>query len=107
MGTVEHVKVRSKNINHGGGEDKMSNYLLECERDNNERSSMPFIDFIRLHPDFYGKSLQRYMDRVIQDINNGTILGFEKYPEEIARTLQDESRGKIKVDISKLNIPNA
>lgn len=107
MGTVEHVKVRSKNIKHGGGMDKMSNYILECERDNNERSSMPFSEFIKLHPEFFGAHLQKYIDRVIQDINNGVITGFENYPAEIAKTLRKESRGKVRIDISKLNIPNA
>ena len=107
MGSIEHVKVRSRNICNGGGPDKMSNYLLECARDNNERSSMPLKDFIKLHPEFYGVHLQAYMDKAIEDINSGTVVGLEKYPEEIAKTLLDESDGKIKVDISKLNPPNA
>ena len=68
---------------------------------------MPFFEFIELHPEFYGKHLQRYMDRVIHDINNGIVKGFENYPAKISKTLRKESKGKVKVDISKLNIPNA
>ena len=107
IGSVEHIKARSKNVKRGGGKDKMSNYILECARDNNERSSMPFNEFAKMHPEFFGKHLQRYMDKVIQGINSGKLTGYDKYPRQVAKTLEKESKGLVKVNISKLNIQNA
>ena len=106
IGTIEHVKIRSPKFRHGGGKNQRNNYILECQRDNNLRDSMPFIEFIKTNPQFYGENLQKYIDTIIEKLNNGKLKGFEDYPAQIARTLRYQSKGKIKIDISKLKINN-
>ena len=103
MATVEHVKARSPLAPNGGGENKLSNYILECARDNNMRECMPFRDFVKKHPKFFGQHLQRYIDAIIAKLNRGELQGFENYPLQISRTLRRQTKGQIKLDISKLN----
>ena len=83
----------------------MSNYILECARDNNMRECMPFRDFVKNNPQFYGEHLQRYIDAIITRLNNGELKGFERYPLQISRTLRRQSKGKIRLDISNLKLP--
>ena len=105
--TIEHIKVRSKNIKHGGGKDVMANFLPECARDNNERSSMRLGEFVDLHPEFYGNNLQVFMDRAAKKINEERAGNFAKYPRSVIRTLYRESNGKIKARIPRIDIKNA
>ena len=105
IATIEHVKARSPLAPNGGGENKMSNYILECARDNNMRECMPFRDFVKNNPQFYGEHLQRYIDAIITRLNNGELKGFERYPLQISRTLRRQSKGKIRLDISNLKLP--
>ena len=105
VATIEHVKARSPLAPNGGGENKMSNYILECARDNNMRECMPFRDFVKNNPQFYGENLQRYIDAIITRLNNGELKGFERYPLQISRTLRRQSKGQIRLDISKLDVP--
>lgn len=107
IGSIEHIKVRSKNIKDGGGKDTMSNYLLICARCNNNRSSTNFAEFLKTNPHLYGPHLRKYIDLVIQKLNEGKLKGFEKYLPAVAKTLKKESKGMLKIDISKLNIPDA
>jgi len=107
LATIEHVKVRSPLIDNGGGANAMHNYLLECKRDNNLRDSMPLLSFIQNNPEFYGPHLQKYIDTIIEKINKGTLKGFDDYPTEIAKTLKTQSKGKINIDLSKLNKENS
>ncbi len=104
LGSIEHIRPQSPSIN-GGGANKMHNYIIECSRDNNMRDCMPFWEFIRQNPQFYGEHVQRYIDAIIDRLNNGELQGFEHYPLQISRTLRRQSKGRIKLDISRLNLP--
>lgn len=105
LGTVEHVRAKSPLVKNGGGSNEMHNYIVECSRDNNMRDCMPFREFVKKHPQFYGENIQRYIDAIIEKLNHGELKGFENYPLQISRTLRRQSKGKIKLDISALNIP--
>lgn len=121
LGTFEHIKPKSK-----GGTFKDSNGLLECAGCNNPRGNLAFDKFalespgmlhnipegtdlggksteewVAAHPEHKG-NLQKHMDIVIKMINDGRIKGYDKYPEEVAETLNKESKGIIKLDISAL-----
>ena len=106
IGTIEHIKIRSPKFKHGGGKNNKSNYILECQRDNNMRDSKTFLEFVTGNPQFFGEYLQKYIDTIIDKLNNGKLKGFEDYPKQIARTLRYQSKGKIKIDISKLKPKN-
>lgn len=107
LATIEHIRVRSKNVTNGGGKDEMRNFLIECARDNNERSSMPLDEFARLHPEYYGRKLQRHINLVAQKINETNALYFAPYPKKVLRTLRKESKGTITARTPKIDIKNA
>ena len=105
VGTIEHVKARSPLVKKGGGANEMKNYMLECSQCNGMRNCMDFKDFVNCHPEFFGVHAQRYIDAIIERLNRGELYGFERYPLQISRTLRRQSKGKVKLDISKLNLP--
>lgn len=102
--TIEHVK--PKNRKNDNGENKISNYVVFCNSCNSERSQMPYSEFIKFHPDMPENS-QKYLDIVIENINNGTLEGYDKYPHQIQKAIEDESDGKIILNFKTLNILNA
>lgn len=96
VGTIEHIKPRSNK-----GASMGRNYLLECGNCNHTRSDVPFAEWLKMRPEMV-KNLQKYMDEIIKQINEGTIVGYEWYPSEVAATLAEESKGAVILDISKL-----
>lgn len=96
VGTIEHIHPQSK-----GGRNQISNYLLECGGCNHERSSIPLGDWVDSHPEMK-ENTQKYIDEVIKHINAGNMKGFEFYPEAVARTLFNESDGKLDVKVEGL-----
>ena len=102
LGTIEHVRPRSPLVKNGGGANLMQNYIMECSRDNNLRDCMPFREFVKNYPQFFGDNIQKYIDVIIERLNNGELRGFENYPLQISRTLRRQTKGKIRLDISAL-----
>jgi len=102
LATVEHVRARSPLAKNGGGVNLMKNYIIECLRDNNMRDCMPFRDFVKKNPQFFGDNIQKYIDVIIERLNRGELRGFELYPLQISRTLRRQTKGIIKLDISSL-----
>lgn len=95
VGTIEHIRPRThKGLNMG------KNYLLECAECNNTRSSIPFDKWLKMRPEMV-KNLQTYMDEIIKQTNSGILRGYDWYPREVAATLEKESKGVVKLDISK------
>lgn len=97
VGTIEHIKPRSE-----GGRNTVSNYMLECGGCNHERSSIPLGDWVDMHPEMK-ENTQKYINEVIKRINNGEMRGFSFYPEAVAKTLFDQSDGKLNLKIEGLN----
>ena len=87
--------------------EKLKNYIFECAHDNNNRNCMPFWSFVKQNPQLYGQHAQKYIDAIIERLNRGELKGFERYPLLISRTLRRQSKGKIRLDISKLNLPQS
>ena len=98
VGTIEHIKPRSE-----GGRNTVSNYMLECGGCNHERSSIPLGDWVDSHPEMK-ENTQKYIDEVIKRINAGEMKGFSFYPAAVARTLYEQSDGKIDVKVQGLNV---
>lgn len=96
IGTVEHI--RPKSI---GGENNDKNYLLECAGCNNSRGNISLEDWVKIHPEM-SDNIQKNMDAVIEKINSGIIKGYNWYPAEIAKTVAEESKGVLKINISKM-----
>lgn len=93
VGTIEHIHPRSE-----GGKNYIGNYLLECGGCNHERSSIPLSDWVDDHPEMV-QNTQKYIDEVIKHINDGKMKGFTFYPAAVAKTLYEESDGKINVKV--------
>ncbi len=107
IGTIEHIRPRTKRVRHGGGKDKMSNFILECARDNNDRSCMPLYVFAKQHPDYYGGHLQLFINLAAEKIKKQGATDFVRYPQQVIKTLRKESKGRINAHIPKIDIKNA
>lgn len=101
--TIEHVKP-ARRLNDNGKND-ISNYVILCHNCNSERSQIPYNEFIKTHPQM-PQNMQKYLDIVIENINNGLLPGFEKYPDLIQLAVKAESNGEIALKIDKLNLQN-
>ena len=53
---------------------------------------------ISFHPEMK-ENTQKYIDEVIKRINKGEMKGFSFYPEAVARTLYEQSDGKLEVNV--------
>ncbi len=102
VGSIEHIKPQQRN-----GEDKLSNYLLVSAAFNNNRQSMPLHEYIMLNPGLeIEKNLQKYMNDVIREVNNpkSQFALRSYYPESIKKAVENETAGKVVLDIKGLNI---
>ena len=101
--TIEHVKP-ARRVNDPG-ENEIKNYIVLCANCNSERGQIPYSEFIKTHRDM-PHNIQKYIEKVIEYINNGRLNGYGQYPQLIRQRVIDESEGKIKLDISSLNLRN-
>lgn len=102
VATVEHVQPSSR-----GGDDDLSNFLLVSARFNNDRDSMPLDEYIDLNRGIdIEKNLQKYINDVIDEINNKKSEFSHKswYPEAIKKTLARETSRKVNLDINGLRL---
>ncbi len=92
LATAEHVLPQSL-----GGENSASNFLSECAGCNNPRSSKPYHEWLKVHPEFR-RNPQTYIEHVEQRIVNGELPeAYDSYPVDIRETLTKESNGHIKL----------
>lgn len=90
LATAEHVLPHSL-----GGSNKASNFLSECAGCNNPRSSMPYAEWFKIHPEFK-RNAQGYIEHVEGRIVNGELpTTYDSYPVDIRETLTNESDGQI------------
>lgn len=98
--TIEHVIPKSP-IEGEKGTNAMKNLILECARCNNDRSSTPIHEWLNTYPEM-AKNMQKYFDAIIEKINSGELVGYIEYVPQVVKTIEEESHGKIKINISKL-----
>ncbi len=96
IATKEHVKPESE-----GGASAQNNYIVECAKCNNSRRSIPLDEWVKEHPSM-PENAQKYLDFVINLINNGTLRNYEWYPLVISETLVKQSKGLLNPDYSRL-----
>ncbi len=95
IATIEHIQPDSLD-----GENTIGNFLLASAGANSMRSNMPLTKFIDMFP-AVPKKCQAYIEQIIDLIHKGLLKGNETYPYKIQKKLAEESRGKIKLDLSK------
>lgn len=95
VATIEHVRPDSK-----GGANSLDNFLLVSASANNYRSNMPLAKYIHRFPKI-PFNCQKYINEIINIIHKGKLTGHETYPYKISKTLDQESAGQIKLDLSK------
>lgn len=93
--TIEHVLPDSK-----GGKNSIANFLLVSAKGNSLRENISLVKFIKRFPNI-PELCQKYIEEIIQAIYNGELKRNETYPYKIQRTLEQESEGKIKLDLSQ------
>lgn len=94
LATAEHVLPHSL-----GGSNKASNFLSECAGCNNPRSSMSYLEWFKVHPEFK-RNAQVYIEHVEGRIVNGELPAtYDSYPVDIKETLTSESEGHITLKV--------
>lgn len=94
LATAEHVHPHSL-----GGSNKASNFLSECAGCNNPRSSMSYLEWLKVHPEFK-RNAQNYIEHVEGRIVNGELPEtYDSYPVDIKSTLTKESEGHITMKV--------
>ena len=96
--TLDHIKAVSK-----GGIDEFSNLIVMCEKCNSARGNMSYKDWLIIHPEMY-RYVQKNIDHIIKEINEGRLENFDTYPKDVAKTLYKESGRKLKVDTKELKV---
>lgn len=95
--TIEHVVATSN-----GGDDDINNKIILCKDCNKERSNYSYAVLLGNHPEMK-ENLQLYIDKVIEQINIGKLVGFEEYPLSIKEKLEDMQL-ELNLDISNLSV---
>ena len=93
-GTIEHITPASY-----GGVNNIGNFLLTSANGNRYRENMPLCDYVKRHPNI-PQYVQMYIDCVIEEIYNKTLVGNETYPYKIKQKLYEESNGRILISLS-------
>lgn len=97
--SLDHIKPAKKS-----GHDKFSNMLVMCEKCNSERGTIPYTAWFSIHPEM-PKNIQKNIDKIIKEINEGRLEGFDNYPLEVKKTLFEvtqKSKAPYILNISKL-----
>lgn len=95
-----------------GGQDDENNYIYLCGKCNEERQNEIYTTFVKRKPQMPANT-QKQINMIIQLINAGVIIKHDDYPKSIKQVLNKESggsknhKGKINIDISKLDINKA
>lgn len=104
IGSIEHVKCRHPKDGSKAGANDVSNYIYASRRANSLRRNTPLPEWIKSHPEVK-ENMQKYMDDVIDRINKKKAMkDFRAYPVVVAKTIEIESKGEIKLDTSKLKV---
>ena len=104
VGSLEHIKPRHPQDGSEGGKNTFSNYLYASKEWNTRRKNMPLDKWVEKNPQIK-ENMQKYIDAVIEKINSRKALSnCRVYPIIAAETVAIESKGLIKLDVSKLKI---
>jgi DNA-directed RNA polymerase subunit RPC12/RpoP len=95
--TVDHVHPKAL-----GGADIDTNKAVTCFHCNNGKTDISFPAWLADNPQAL-ISAQKYADRIIRGVNEGTLRG-TTYLEELDKTLVELSHGAIRLDLSELKV---
>lgn len=102
VATAEHIIPQAK-----GGRNLLENYISECAGCNNTRGETNLNEWIvNSHPEMT-TNIQKHIDLIIDKINSGRYKEFAWYPQEVSKTIYEQSKGLITLDTSRLNINSA
>lgn len=94
--SIDHLKAAAL-----GGENDIGNFIPVSAGANSLKQDMWFKKFVRRFPQVI-ENCQKFIDYIIDIINNGGFKGNQAYPYKVKKTLIHESDGKVKLDLSKL-----
>ena len=92
--SIEHITPAS-----AGGLNTIGNFLLTSASGNRYRENMPLTEYIKRFPEI-PKYTQKYIDDIINEIENGNLRGNETYPYKVKKKLFEESCGRIVISLS-------
>lgn len=94
--SIDHIRAAVT-----GGRNDISNFIPASAGANTLKQDMWFKKFVKRFPQVI-ENCQKFIDYIINIINNGGFKGNQAYPYKVRRTLIQESDGKVKLDLSKL-----
>lgn len=103
--TIDHVVAQARN-----GGDSLCNLAPVCADINNKKGSLTLEKFIEFESDVdIAGNLQSYMDETIKRVNNSKDSFSKKpsYPISFAKTVLEDSNGKIILNTDGLKIPQS
>lgn len=92
--TIDHLLARAN-----GGENNMKNFVPASVKANSLKGCKSLEKFIKRFPQT-PEFFQKFIDYMINLINNGGFPGHQAYPYDIRRTVFKESGGMINLDLS-------
>ena len=95
--TLDHIKPKKKS-----GANNFANMLVLCKDCNNQRGYTPYLEWFQTHPQM-PKYIQKNINRVITEINEGRLDNFYSYPKKLKKTLKEVTQNQFVLDISGLN----
>ena len=92
--TIEHIHPKSL-----GGPNHTSNYIAECAICNNPRGSMPYEDWLKIHPEYPIKA-QEHLNWFQQKLIDGEIdESYNDWPKDMEKALGQESNGLMQLKV--------
>lgn len=98
--TKEHVKPEHRKNDKGISDKK--NYIYLCGKCNHDRMTEKYDKFIKKHPQM-PENTQKQINEICDYVNNGILDGHDTWPNDIKKSLTEESNGLIVIDTSRLN----
>lgn len=102
--TKEHVKPEHRKNDKGISDKK--NYIYLCGKCNHDRMTEKYDNFIKKHPQM-PENTQKQIDEICDFVNQGILDGHDTWPNDIRKSLAEESEGLIVIDTTKLDVQKA
>jgi len=102
--TKEHVKPEHRKNDNGVSDKK--NYIYLCGKCNHDRMTERYGRFIEKHPEM-PQNTQKQIDEICDYVNQGVLDGHDTWPNDIKKSLAEESEGLIVIDTSRLDAQKA
>ena len=90
VATIDHVVAKNRD-----GDNSPANCAVMCKQCNSEKTNYTMRHWFKIHHKDINRNMQRYLDFVTKLIKKEKIEGYENYPQEFAKKVQESTLDKI------------